>query len=325
MLDEDENSALHAIATLGVPKEVLHIPLTGALYLQEMGGPAISTYWSGPEVAEKSNLIQKQRGEMFLVVTSALSLVGLYAHPSSSGRQQEFDFIFLFFLKGFAQTAAAVHMLSSAGCYLDAFALIRSLAGRINLLALFALGPHLFDEWLKSPREKRFLDGHIRKELASHGITIFPHFYEHFSEVIHGQYQAITELGYTQEGLFPKIVPIENQVLVASKLLFGVIGTIGLSALALWPRQGISEELKEQERLFAFVVDELLPSNRLDHLFTTIAQERHWKETSEKNKKVIGEWFDPTGFRRQLNLFGGNPPAKQLGKVYRKGIIPGQG
>ncbi|WP_447962575.1 hypothetical protein [Nitrospira sp. Ecomares 2.1] len=325
MLDEDRNSTLHAIASLGVPKDLLHIPLTGALYFQKMGGPAISTYWSDPEVVEQSNLIKKQRGEMFLVVNSVLSLAHLYARASSHGRHQEFDVTFLFFLKGFAQTAAAVNLLCRAGCYLDAFGLVRSLASRVNLLALFALGPHLFDEWLEWPKDKRFLDVNVRNELAKNGVTIFPHFYKQFSEVIHGQYQAIGELGYMEKGLFPKVVPIENKVLVATKLLFGVIGSVGLAALTLWPRHGFAQELKEEERLFVFIVDKLLPPNRLDHIIVTIAEERHWKETSEINKKVIGEWFDPTGFRRQLNLFGGNPPAKQLGKVYRKGITPGQG
>ena len=317
MTEKNIRSAMCAIAALGAPEDVIHIPITGALYLQEMGGPSISTYWSGPEVAEKSNLIQKQRGEMFLVVTSVLSLMELYALPSSPDKQQKFDVIFLFFLKSFAQTAVAVHHLSSAGCYLDAFSLIRSLVGRVNLLALFALAPHLFDEWLRFPKDKCFLDRYIRKELASHGITIFPHFYHQFSEAIHGQYQAVGETGYMEKGLFPKIIPIENQVLVANKLLFGVIGNIGLSALSLWPRPGSSEVLKEQERLFAFVVKELLPPNRFDHLFTTIAQERHWKSV-EKNKTVIGEWFDQNVFRRELKLFGGNPPAKKLGDRYRE-------
>ncbi len=325
MLDEDRNSVLNAIASLGVPKDLLHIPLSGAFYFQEMGGPAISTYWSGPEVAEQSNLIQKQRGEMFLVVNSVLSLAHLYARASSPGRHQKFDVTFLFFLKGFAQTAAAVNLLCRAGCYLDAFGLIRSLASRVNLLALFALGPHLFDEWLKWPKDKRFLDVNVRNELANNGITIFPHFYKQFSEVIHGQYQAIGELGYMEKGLFPKVVPIENKVLVASKLLFGVIGSVGLAALTLWPRQGFGQELKEEERLFVFIADKLLPPNRLDHIIVTIAEERHWKKTSEQNKLVIGEWFDQTEFRRQLDLFGRPSRAKELGNVYRKKKTNGQG
>ncbi|MGP0592919.1 hypothetical protein ACTRXD_10355 [Nitrospira sp. T9] len=325
MLDEDRNSALHAIAALGVPKDLSHIPLTGALYCQEMGGPEISTYWSGPEVAEQSNLIQKQRGEMFLVVNSVLSLAHLYARASSPGRHQEFDFTFLFFLKGFAQTAASVNLLCGAGCYLDALALIRSLASRVNLLALFALAPHLFDEWLIEPKDKCFSDGNVRKELSSHGITIFPHFYKQFSEVIHSQYQAVGEAGYMQKGLFPKVVSIENQILVASKLLFGVIGNIGLSVLALCPRPEIREELKEEKRLFAFFVHELLPPNRFDHLFTTIAKERHWKKTSKKQEEVIGEWFDLSIFRRQLDLFSQNSPAMELGNLYKKGITRGQG
>ena len=246
-----------------------------------------------------------------------LSLMRLYACPSISDRQQEFAVAYLFLLKGLAQTASSVHTLSSAGCYLDAISVIRSLHGRVNLLALFALGPHLFDEWLKTPKESRFLDGHIRDELANHKITIFPHLYEQFSETIHGQYQALAETGYLQEGLFPRIFAIENQVLVASKLLFGVVGCIGLSVLALWPCQAIVADLKEEETLFAFLVDKLLPPYRFDHLFTSIAEDRHWRK-SGKDRKIVGEAFDHTEFRRQVELFGRKQRPKELGKPYRK-------
>ena len=146
MTEHDRLSALQAIAALGTPEDVLHIPLAGALYFQDMGGPAISAYWPSLEVADESDVIGKQRGELFLVVTSALSLASLYARPSLRRKQQEFDVAFLFFLKGFAQTVVSMHTLCLTQCYLDAFALTRSLAGRVNLLALFALGPHLFDE-----------------------------------------------------------------------------------------------------------------------------------------------------------------------------------
>ena len=187
----------------------------------------------------------------------------------------------------------------------------------MNLLALFALGPHLFDEWLKDPRDKRFLDGRIRDELANHGISIFPHLYEQFSESVHGQYQALADAGYLEEGLLRRIVALENQVLVASKLLFGAVGTLGLSALELWPREGIRENLDESKELFGFLLDQILPPHRWGHLFTTIAEERHWRPAG-KDKEIVAEWLDHGELRRQLELFGRKSRPKELGRPYRR-------
>lgn len=91
MTNHTSTAALLALRALGTPQGVLHVPLTGALYLEEMGGPTVSSYWPGPEVANVEDVAVRQRAEMFLVVTAVLSLMRLYARPSAPGRQQEFD------------------------------------------------------------------------------------------------------------------------------------------------------------------------------------------------------------------------------------------
>lgn len=317
-MDEGVQHALITLNTLGVPEDLHYLPVMGAEYLTRMGGPEMITYWRAMAVDESAPLLWRQRAEFFLVVTTVLALAHYYGTEASPGKQLEFNVAFLFFLKGFAQTAASVHTLSSSRCYLDGFSVARSLAGRVNLLALFSLGPHLFDRWLKSPKDRRFLDGHVRDELANHDVHIFPHLYEQFSEVTHGQFQAIAEAGYMEQGLFPRVSAIENQLLVAGKLLFGVVAGVGLAGLKTWPRSGVEQHLPEMERLQEHLWNEVLPPTRLDHLFTTVAEERHWKQIG-KGRYRAGAWFDPAAFRRQHALFGRASRPKELGKLYREG------
>jgi len=307
-----------ALVALGVPKEVQHLPIAGAMYLEGMGAPDPTALWPTQDTGDECNdWLARQHSELSLAVTSALSLARLFGRQSDVEWQQEFDVAYLFFVKGCAQTAASIHLLTNEKCYSDAFVVLRSLHGRTNLLVLMALGPHLFDEWLKAPKEKRFLDGHVRDELANHGITTFPHFYEHASEIAHGQFLALTEAGYMESGLFPRSLAIENRVLVSAKLMFGIIGWVGLSVLRLCPRQGIGAELREHEALFRFLGEEILAANRVDHLSASIAEDRHWVPAG-KNKMAIAHWFSPSEFHRQLGLFHRSSQPKRLGKQYQR-------
>jgi hypothetical protein len=180
-----------------------------------------------------------------------------------------------------------------------------------------ALGTHLFDEWLKSPKEPRFFDSRVRDELANHGITTFPHLYEHASEITHGQYLALTEAGYMETGLFPRIPAIENRILASTKLLFGIIGAVGSNVLALNPREKIDQDLHEHKALFSFMEEDILKPNRFDHILASIAEDRHWLKIS-KDKVAIAHWFSVSDFRRQLELFRRSSQPKPLGKLYRR-------
>jgi hypothetical protein len=173
-------AAVRALASLELPPELVRIPLAGAMYLEAMRAPHADLWWpSGSNDDEVANWLARQHTEFSLLVTAAISLAQLFNLPSTSEWELEFDEAYLFFMKGLAPAAASVQLLTHARCYADAFAIVRGLHTQANLLALFALGTHLFDEWLKNPKEARFLDGHVRSELANHRIFTFPHIYEH--------------------------------------------------------------------------------------------------------------------------------------------------
>lgn len=310
--------AIDALVGLGIPKELVRIPVAGVMYLEHMGAPEPTLWWP-PEAGEDqvNRWLARQHSELSLVVVSTLSLMRLFGRPARSDEEIEFDVAFLFFSKGLAPSAAAIHLLTHARCYADALAVVRALHTRVNLLALIALAPHLFDEWLKAPKESRFLDGHVRDELSNHGIYTFPHMYEQASEVVHGQLTALAEVGYMESGLFPHIPAIENRVLASAKFLFAIIGHIGMSVLSARETGASDDEVRDHQTLFSLLARDILAPNRIDHLPTSIAEDRHWVQAGKDNM-TIGQWFSPEVFGRQLGLFSRFSQPKRLGKPYRK-------
>jgi hypothetical protein len=312
------NAATTAMVALGVPSALARIPVAGALYLADMDAPEPAVWWpSDLGSSEVDNWLARQHAELSLVLTSTLSVMALFGRPSKRDEDIEFDVAFLFFAKGLAPSAAAIQLLTGARCYTDGFGVVRSLHTRVNLLALMSLGPHLFDEWLKAPKQSRFLDGKVRSELLNHGIYTFPHMYEQASEVVHSQLFAIAEAGYMEAGLFPRIPGVENRVLASTKFLLGIVGAIGVSVLALRAAHHGDQDVADHLALFEFLNEDILAPNRFDHLLASIAEDRHWIPIG-KDKTAIGHWFSPQEYRRQLELFRRASQPKRLGKAYRK-------
>jgi hypothetical protein len=312
------NAANSALVALEVPRELVRIPITGALYLDSTSAPEPTVWWpSDLGTDEVGNWLARQHSELSLVVTSTLTMMHLFGRPSTRDKDIEFDVAFLFFAKGLAPSAAAIHLLTRSRCYADAFAVVRALHTRANLLALMSLGPHLFDEWLKAPKETRFLDGHVRAELLNHGIYTFPHMYEQASEVVHLQLSALAEAGYMETGLFPHVPAVENRVLASAKFLFGIVGWIGVTVLAVRAGQQHDQDVTDHLALFDFLNRDILAPNRFDHLSSSIAEDRHWTPAG-KDKMAIGHWFSSREYRRQLELFHRASQPKRLGKPYRK-------
>jgi len=306
---------------MGVPNNTLHIPLIGSQYLEEMGWTPTSSFWNGTA----RSLPERQRNELYLVASGTI-WIGLLLHklPQQNDYRLQFDIAYLFQQKGVLQTLRSIDLLCSANCYPDALTIVRSLHTRLNLLILCSCGPYLFDDWLKNPKHEIFIDGHIRTELANHGLYPFPHLYDTFSEIVHGQYQALNESGYMVNGLFPEIPAIANLVLVGAKFLIGVMGWVGLSML-LQDRGGegrgtrLPHELQEAVLLYKYFRESLLVPNRYDHLWTMIPEERHWNKAG-KGKKIVAQWFEFDEYRRQLGLFHRKSQPKQLGKKYRPAV-----
>jgi hypothetical protein len=313
--EEQSTKCYQALLEIGVPTDVIVLPLTGGLYLEAMGGPPRCSYWNS---TKDSPILEKQRDEYYLAGTSALMVAHLMTKvPNQEEWRLKFDVVYLFQVKLLAQTIRAIDLLCSAHCYGDALTLVRSLHSRAYQVILFSLSPELFDEWLRSPRHEKFLDGHMRAELGNLNIHIFPHLYEQFSEVIHGQFQGLADAGYFEQGLFPKVLPIANMAYVSAKFLMGVIGWAGVCAL-LQDRGSLAlpEELNNLQKLYAFLVKGILIPNRFEHLWTMMAEERHWEKVS-KTEVSIGKWFDFDEYKRQLDLFHRRSQPKKLGKKYR--------
>lgn len=311
-------AVINAIAALKVPEELAHIPIAGATYLASMGVPDPAIWWpSDLGSDEVTNSLARQHSELSLVVTSTLSLMYLFGRPQKLDKHLDFDVAFLFFAKSLAQSAATIQLLTHARCYADVFTVVRALHTRVNLLTLMSFGSHLFDDWLKTPKESRFLDCHVRSELANHGVYTFPHVYEQASEVVHAQFFALTEAGYMEAGLFPHLPAVENRLLASAKFLFGIVGWIGVSVLSI--REGHEQDLdlRDHEALFAFLEQDVLAPNRWDHLLSLIAEDRH-QIPMGKEKVAIGHWFSPREYQRQLGLFHRSSQPKRLGKLYRK-------
>ena len=310
--------AMNALVGLNIPKELVRIPIAGVMYLEHMRAPEPTLWWPGEEEGDEvSRWLARQHSELSLVVVSTLSLMPLFGRPARSDEDIDFDVAFLFFSKGLAPSAAAIHLLTHARCYAEALAVVRALHTRANLLALIALAPHLFDEWVRAPKESRFLDGHVRDELANHGIYTFPHMYEQASEVVHGHLTALAEAGYMESGLFPYLPAIENRVLASAKFLFGIVGHVGMSVLAARAAGSTDGDFRDLQTLFSLLERNILPPNRIDHLPASIAEDRHWIQAS-KDRTTIGQWFSPETFSRQLGLFRRSSQPKRLGKPYRK-------
>ena len=228
----------------------------------------------------------------------------------------KFDVAYLFQLKSTAQASLAINLLTQSYCYADALVVCRTMISKANLLVLCALNPNLVNEWLKNPKDERFLDGHIREELTNNGIYTIPHLYEHASEIIHGHARALSDVGYFNEGLFSEIPAINNQVYVIAKFIIAVSYQTMISmALQDCVGKRVSDELEAHYNFFDWLKDFFLAPNRIDHLFALVGEERHWDKTG-KDKYVVGGSFDFDKIRDQIAKFHRKAQPKKLTKRY---------
>lgn len=314
-METGDPNKLQVLLGLGVPIAAIEIPVSGALYLESVGGPPLSSYWNkvDPEI------ISRQRDEFFLVGTTTLAVARcITTLPHQNEWRFSFDIAYLFQIKPLIQAIKSIDILCGARCYSDALSVIRALQSRAQQLVLFSLGPHLFKEWAQNPRHEKFLDGHIRDELSNHGIHVFSYLYDQLSELIHGHLQALSEAGYFEKGCFPEILPVANMVFVSAKFLMGVIGWAGVCALLL-DQDGSKEgptKLKALSAIYSAMLKDILHPGRLDHLWTMIAEDRHW-EKAGKETFIVAKLFQFEEYQRQLGLFHRRSQPKFLGKRYR--------
>lgn len=283
--------------------------IAGAQYFEHFGGTELTEYW------KTSNF--DNRDEMFVILNTFLSLTSLIKKiPHKAEKRLEFDVAFLFQLKSVAQTFFSIDTLNQRNCYSDCYSLIRTLLSKLNLLILFSINPKLFDKWLKEPKNEIFLDGKVRQELNNSGIYTAPYLYELTSEIIHGQYEALNDIGYLSgQGLFNEIKPIRNQVYVLSKFILGFKIKIMLTMLRIDFGTSYNKDLNNFENLYEWFLKSYLNPSRIDQLFTFIAEDRHWEKVG-KDTFSGGRPFNYNEFAEQLQKFHKSSQPKKLSKKY---------
>ena len=245
------------------------------------------------------------------------SVAGIIPHLEHKHDWAEaFHVAFLFHLKANLQSVNSIDALCKASCYVDAFSVIRAMHSRVNLLILSTLNPHLFDEWLKNPKDPKFLDGKIREILESNSINTMGHMYEHYSEIIHGNFLALAEVGYMTKGVFSEVLAIMNQVYVSAKYLLSIAGysIVAMTNIDLG-KAGLPDSILKAKTIYEYFDKELLAANRLEHLQTVLAEDRHLHKIG-KNKYIAGSAFSLQQLEYQVKKFHRQNQRKKLRKPY---------
>lgn len=219
-------------------------------------------------------------------------------------------------MKSNAQSAKAIELLTKNKCYTDALVICRTLISRLNLLILFALNPDLFDFWGKDPKNKIFLDGQIRQELANNNISLPTHLYELYSEIVHGQLEGLGEFGYFEEGLFAEVKSAENQVWVTAKF---IIATIYFTALCMVVQdcqgKSIPERFRNHQILFEWLEKNFLAHNRIDQIWTFFLRDRHIEKVG-KDSYIVARHYDFAAIKEQIEKFHRMGQKKKMSKSY---------
>jgi len=312
-------SEIDSLLNLGVPEDASVILLTAAHWLEASGGPLASSYWRSVHPP----LIERQRDEFFVAVALAINGLRLiFQHEPNSEWRLGFDVAYLYQAKPLVQAVQSINCLCSSRCYADSLTVVRALHSRAQLLVLFSLEPLLFDEWLESPEHLKYRDARVRKELSNHGLDLYPHFYHWFSDLVHGRPEGLCETGHFESGLYPSLPVVENTVFVSAKLLLAVIGWTAISSIIVdCEGAGVSipDDVARISGLYIQLSTDLFHPARLDHLMTTIPQDRHLSEPDARGYAQV-KWFGYEKYQQCLRDFRIKLPKRQLGRDYSKTV-----
>lgn len=286
--------------------------VASAFFLQDEGGTAVESYWLDP-----NNF--STRDEFFLVANTITPLAHIASKLEGEDWLLTFQTAYLSQVKQTAQSVKALDLLSIANCYADAFGVIRALHSRTNLLLLLSFNPDLFRHWLGNPKDPKYLDGHVRRELGKHGLRTMTHSYELSSELLHGQIQAHSDIGLFEKGIFNNIPAIKNQLYNLGKFIIAAFAysIIQATLVGKIDKKQNKTEVIEFDSMFNNFFSSILSQNRWEHMFTIIAEDRHWEKMG-KNKYEIGGSFNYLEYKEQLSKFHRKSgQKKQLSKEYR--------
>jgi len=306
---------VHVLLKYGMSELQATKLVSSASFLQDAGGSALESYWNDPD---NFNI----RDEFYLVANTVIPLAQIASELEGKDWLLTFQAAYLSQVKQTSQSIKALDILSLANCYADAFGVIRSLHSRTNLLLLFSFNPDLFRHWLEYPKDPKYLDGHIRKELGKQGLRTMTHSYEVASELLHGQIQAHLDIGLLEKGIFNDISAIKSQLYILAKFIIAAFAYSMVQATLVGKiNEGQNkEEVVELESMFDHFFITILSQQRWQHMFTLIANDRHWKKIGKK-KYDIGGSFNYIEYKEQLSKFHRvSDQRKQLSKEYRYAV-----
>ena len=302
---------IHILLKYGLSEFQATKLVAGACFLQDEGGSAVESYWTDP-----NNFTA--RDEFYLIANTIIPLAQIASILEGEGWLLTFQAAYLSQVKQNAQSVKALDLLSLANCYADTFGVIRAVHSRTNLLLLFSFNPNLFRHWLDNPKDPKYLDGHIRRELEKHGLRTMTHSYELASELLHGQMQAHSDVGLFEKGIFNNIPAIRNRLYILGKFVLAAFAYSIIQATLVGKihKAQNKREVIEFESMFDNFFNTILSQNKWEHMFTIIAEERHWEKIG-KNKYDIGGSFNYLEYKEQLLKFHRNSGQKKhLGKEY---------
>jgi len=313
MVNERYDEQIKFLINFEIPDNIIGDLIASGLYLEVNGGVPLNSYWQD---VEQSTM----RDEFYLTVNFMISFLGLIQklEPVNEWRGL-FDVAFLFQFKSNIQSICSVDYLTKKSCYGDAFSVLRTLHSRLNLLLLVSLEPRLFDEWLRHPKNPKFLDGHVRCELENNNIYTMKHIYEFASELVHGQFTSLNDIAYLEKGIFVNIPAVEHQIYALSKFIVSMIGFSMLSMVVTDIDKAILPEIvRSREVAFQIISEKFLTFNDLRNLFSVLAKDRHWVKVGKK-KYHAGGIFNYSDYREQLWKFHRlTGQKKSLSKEYKQ-------
>lgn len=292
----------------GIPSNSVPNLIAGGLYFNEMKGIPLVNYWN----ESKPNL----RDELFFLTNTMFGLADLSRKVNAKNEWLiSFEVAYLMFMKVFSQNIVSIDKLAQTSCYIDALVICRTILSKINLLTIFSLEPTLHDEWLKKSEHRKFNDGIIRQELRNHNLPNFHMTYKYLSGLIHGQFEASSNTGSMEPGLFPKIKLLENKIYIVSKILIAMSCYSLLSLFLIDQDNEINNDIIEYDNLFNYFFDRILAFNRIEHLF--LMNDDMLLVNNGGEQYSFSNPFDFKNYRAILNLFYKKDDSKKiLSKIY---------
>lgn len=312
-MDQQLIQKIENIKSYGLTEDQAQMIITADLYLKGQGASFNKDFWLTPASTSLANEDQL-RDEMYfflsLFVSISHNLLKMSGGDGDESRFLKYSVAYASYLKSIVQTVLSCDECAVKDYYSDAFVLIRTLISKQNVFSIISLNPNIYDDWIKNPKELKYRDGTIRKELSKHDLEYTGLFYEEFSELVHGHIIALNDYGYFEKGIFSKTPPLRNKIYVQIKL---TLAPICYFAIAIMKNSKYSTHKSDIDNYIGILdaMKSRLSPGRLEHLQNAIVEERNWEKMNKKETQA-GPSFNFDKIFEQIEKFYRPGQAKKL-------------